>query len=69
MYTIDVFEPLSRVLDDIKDKPIYITLDIDVVDPAYANVLVHRSPAGSAPGNFWIQYICSREQILSDLTL
>jgi len=31
------FEPLSRVLDDIKDKPIYITLDIDVVDPAYAN--------------------------------
>jgi len=26
MYTIDVFEPLSRVLDDIKDKPIYITL-------------------------------------------
>ncbi|ABN51930.1 MAG TPA: agmatinase [Hungateiclostridium thermocellum] len=46
MYTIDVFEPLSRVLDDIKDKPIYITLDIDVVDPAYANGTGTPEPGG-----------------------
>lgn len=46
MYTIDVFEPLSCVIDTIKDKHIYITLDIDVVDPAYVNGTGTPEPGG-----------------------
>lgn len=32
----EVLEPLKAVLPELKGKPIYVTLDIDVVDPAYA---------------------------------
>ena len=44
MFTLEVYEPLKAVVDKFKDKPIYITLDIDVLDPAYAMVQAHRSP-------------------------
>lgn len=32
----EVLEPLKAVLPELKGKPIYVTLDIDVVDPAFA---------------------------------
>lgn len=32
----EVLEPLKAVLDELKGKPVYVTLDIDVVDPAFA---------------------------------
>lgn len=32
----EVLEPLRAVLAELKGKPIYVTLDIDVVDPAFA---------------------------------
>ncbi|WP_206812483.1 agmatinase [Paradesulfitobacterium ferrireducens] len=32
----DVLEPLQRVLPELKGKPVYVSLDIDVVDPAFA---------------------------------
>ena len=32
----DVLEPLQRVLPELKNKPVYVSLDIDVVDPAFA---------------------------------
>lgn len=32
----EVLEPLKAVLPELKGKPVYVTLDIDVVDPAYA---------------------------------
>lgn len=32
----EVLEPLKAVLEELKGKPVYVTLDIDVVDPAFA---------------------------------
>ncbi len=46
MYTIEVIEPLKKVLDKFKNKPVYFTLDIDVVDPAYANGTGTPEPGG-----------------------
>jgi len=46
MYTIEVLEPLKKVVDKFKDKPVYFTLDIDVVDPAYANGTGTPEPGG-----------------------
>ncbi len=36
LFLEDVLEPLQKVLPELKDYPIYVTLDIDVVDPAFA---------------------------------
>lgn len=35
-YPYDVLEPLKKVLPEIGDRPVYITIDIDVLDPAFA---------------------------------
>lgn len=35
-YPFDVLEPLKKVLPEIGNRPVYLTIDIDVVDPAYA---------------------------------
>ena len=32
----EVLEPLKAILPQLKGKPVYVTLDIDVVDPAFA---------------------------------
>ncbi|MFZ3101160.1 MAG: agmatinase [Desulfitobacteriaceae bacterium] len=32
----DVLEPLKAALPELKGKPVYVSLDIDVVDPAFA---------------------------------
>lgn len=36
LFIEDVFEPLYGILKHIKSRPIYITIDIDVLDPAFA---------------------------------
>jgi agmatinase len=36
LVTEEVLEPLKAVMSELKGKPIYVTLDIDVVDPAFA---------------------------------
>jgi agmatinase len=46
MYTLEVIEPLKKVVDKFKGKPVYFTLDIDVVDPAYANGTGTPEPGG-----------------------
>lgn len=46
MHKFEVYEPLSRVLDELKDRPVYFTLDIDVADPAYANGTGTPEPGG-----------------------
>ncbi|WP_010243595.1 agmatinase [Acetivibrio cellulolyticus] len=46
MYTIEVLEPLKKLVDKFKGKPVYFTLDIDVVDPAYANGTGTPEPGG-----------------------
>lgn len=35
-YPFEVLEPLKKVLPEIQGRPVYITIDIDVLDPAYA---------------------------------
>jgi agmatinase len=35
-YPFDVAEPLAQVIPELKDYPVYVTWDIDVMDPAYA---------------------------------
>lgn len=46
MYTLEVIEPLKKVVDKFKGRPVYFTLDIDVVDPAYANGTGTPEPGG-----------------------
>lgn len=36
LFKYDVLEPLRKVLPSLKGKPVYVTIDIDVLDPAYA---------------------------------
>jgi len=35
-YPFEVLEPLKKCLPDLMGRPIHVTLDIDVLDPAYA---------------------------------
>jgi len=46
MYTIEVLEPLKKVVNKFKGRPVHFTLDIDVVDPAYANGTGTPEPGG-----------------------
>ncbi|MGI6307610.1 MAG: agmatinase [Dethiobacteria bacterium] len=43
-------EPLKRILSRFKDAALYITLDIDVVDPAFAPGVTAPEPGGISPG-------------------
>ena len=36
IYKNDVYEPLKKVLGSLSNKDVYITIDIDVLDPAFA---------------------------------
>ena len=45
-YPYEVYEPLTEILGKIKDRPVYVTLDIDVMDPAYANGTGTPEPGG-----------------------
>lgn len=46
MYKFEVYEPLSTVLPELKNRPVYFTLDIDVADPAFANGTGTPEPGG-----------------------
>lgn len=46
IYLFDVMAPLKQVVELFGNRPIYITLDIDVVDPAFANGTGTPEPGG-----------------------
>jgi len=46
IYINQLIEPLEKISMKLKDKPIYITLDIDIVDPAFAPGTGTPEPAG-----------------------
>ena len=46
MFVGKVLEPLKKVLPELAGHPVYITLDIDVVDPAYAPGTGTAEPGG-----------------------
>ncbi|MBM7855667.1 agmatinase [Desulfohalotomaculum tongense] len=50
MYIDQLLEPLSRVLPELQNRPVYVTLDIDVVDPAYAPGTGTPEPGGCTAG-------------------
>lgn len=59
MFPFEVLEPLKNIVSSLGNVPIYLTIDIDVVDPAYANGTGTPEPGG----------ISSRELIDSVLLL
>lgn len=36
LYKFEVLEPLKKVLPKLAGRPVYVTIDIDVLDPAHA---------------------------------
>lgn len=46
MYPGKILEPLRDIINEIKKVPVYITLDIDVVDPAFAPGTGTPEPGG-----------------------
>jgi agmatinase len=48
MFKDEIFPALNNVITELKDKPVYITLDIDVVDPAFAPGTGTPEPGGCA---------------------
>ena len=52
LFQDEVEKPLAEVLPNIKGKPLYITVDIDVVDPAYAPGTGTPEPGGITSREF-----------------
>lgn len=46
LFVDEIFPALETVVEEIGDRPVYITLDIDVVDPAYAPGTGTPEPGG-----------------------
>ena len=46
LFKFDVIEPLRDVLPKIGKRPVYLTIDIDVADPSYANGTGNPEPGG-----------------------
>ncbi|NLZ54977.1 MAG: agmatinase [Thermoanaerobacteraceae bacterium] len=57
MFPIEVKAPFLKVFQDFKNRPIYVTLDIDVIDPAFAPGTGTPEPGG-----------CSSQEILEIVT-
>lgn len=46
MYPINVKKPFMELLDKLKQRPVYVTLDIDAIDPAFAPGTGTPEPGG-----------------------
>jgi agmatinase len=46
LYLYEVLEPLQEVTEELKGYPVFISLDIDVVDPAFAPGTGTQEPGG-----------------------
>ncbi|MBZ4653079.1 MAG: speB [Peptococcaceae bacterium] len=46
MYVDEIFPALEKVVGELKDRPVFVTLDIDVVDPAFAPGTGTPEPGG-----------------------
>ncbi len=45
----EVLAPLEQICNALQDRPVYVTLDIDVLDPAYAPGTGTPEPGGCSP--------------------
>jgi agmatinase len=48
-YPYEVVGPLRHVLSQLDERPVYVTLDIDVIDPGYAPATGTPEPCGCTP--------------------
>ncbi|MFT9486116.1 agmatinase [Tepidibacillus infernus] len=48
-YPFEVLEPLKKVIPTIKDRPVYLTIDIDVIDPSAAPGTGTLDSGGTSP--------------------
>lgn len=48
-FTEEVLSPLIQVLPELRDRPVYLSCDIDVIDPAFAPGTGAPEPGGVAP--------------------
>lgn len=64
MFKFEVFEPLKSVMKDIGERPVYVTLDIDVLDPAFAN-----GTGTPEPGGISSKELIESVKLLKDLNL
>ncbi len=46
LYLDEIFPALDRAVKEVEEKPVYVTLDIDVVDPAFAPGTGTPEPGG-----------------------
>ncbi len=46
LFRFDVLEPLKKAVHSIGGRPVYLTVDIDVADPSYANGTGTPEPGG-----------------------
>ncbi len=51
MYPIEVLGPLEEVIPKLDSRPVYVTIDIDVVDPAFAPGTGTPEPGGITAHN------------------
>lgn len=49
-YPFEILKPLREVVDRLHGRPVYVTLDIDVVDPAFAPGTGTPEPGGCSSG-------------------
>lgn len=45
----EVLSPLKKITGELQNKPVYVTIDIDVLDPAYAPGTGTPEPGGCSP--------------------
>ncbi len=50
VFLFSVMEPLKQILPKLKGSPLYITIDMDVVDPAFAPGVAAPEPGGISSG-------------------
>jgi len=53
IYMFNVLQPLKKIISNIIDKPVYVTIDIDVMDPAYAGGTGTPEPGGITSKEFF----------------
>lgn len=64
LFLDEVVAPLKELLPQLRGRPLYVTLDIDVIDPAYAPGTGTPEPCGRAP-----QEIFNALYLLKDLNV
>jgi len=60
-YPFKVLEPLQQVLPQLANRPVYVTLDIDVVDPAFAPGTGTAEPGGISAAEMLSAIIALRD--------